>query len=38
MARDTGLIFEKTERAEGEKFFIKTQRQKRIHELYHQSH
>ena len=38
VARDTGLIFEKTERAEGEKFIIKTQRQKRIHEPYHQSH
>lgn len=38
MARDTWLIFEKTERAEGEKFIIKTQGQERIHELYHQSH
>ena len=36
MARDTGLIFEKTERAEAEKFIIKTQGQERIHVLYRQ--
>lgn len=33
-----GLFLKKTERAEGEKFIIKTQGQERIHVLYHQSH